>query len=343
MTEMFPEIGILDFYRGMLIEVSPGHILSPLSDYPDRYVKQDINRVVRFGCPLSFPWAMAKQKMQLVGIWVWTLCNWLPRSWLRGLESRSKCSQRIGRRGVGCNLSRLIQSVDSDKDCHGGLYFEGIEFETDRDRKDVGDGSRSEVGQTCLARDRPWPRSIFSVLVIRVYNLFLHCISHFPYATCASKISPPGVPDILPLKIMARTRERSPEPDVSAIPPHSKKLKTSHSSPVVSRVDTVPAHYPTPPSEGNVDSRILSENVVPHFANDLFDHNNITRLNSSYVESTPFKYAVVEKLFQDDLLKAVKDECLSELSFTEKETDIYKVLSLSPALSGDADSVDNEC
>ena len=121
---------------------------------------------------------------------------------------------------------------------------------------------------------------------------------------------------------MARTRERSPEPDVAAAPPHTKKLKTSHSSPVISRSETVPAHYPTPPSEGSADPRILSETVLPHFANDLFDHNNTIRLNSSYVESTPFKYAVVEKLFQDDLLKAVKDECLSELSFTEKERGI---------------------
>ncbi len=124
-------------------------------------------------------------------------------------------------------------------------------------------------------------------------------------------------------------------------PPQETKdlaLVTGHS-----RSETVPAHYPTPPSEGNADTRILSENVLPHFANDLFDHNNIIRLNSSYVDSTPFKYAVVEKLFQDDLLKTVKDECLSELSFTEKETDIYKVSSLSLALSGSADSVDNQC
>ena len=33
----------------------------------------------------------------------------------------------------------------------------------------------------------------------------------------------------------------------------------------------------------------------------------------------------VDKLVRDDLLLGVKDECLSELSFTEKETDIYKV------------------
>jgi hypothetical protein len=47
---------------------------------------------------------------------------------------------------------------------------------------------------------------------------------------------------------------------------------------------------------------------------------------ASYASSEPFKHALVEKLFRDDFLQKVKDECLSELHFTEKETDIYKVL-----------------
>ena len=49
------------------------------------------------------------------------------------------------------------------------------------------------------------------------------------------------------------------------------------------------------------------------------------RLRREYAESEPFKYATVETLFQDDLLRKVKDECLTHLSFTEKETDIYRV------------------
>ncbi|KAG6885465.1 hypothetical protein C0993_001330 [Termitomyces sp. T159_Od127] len=93
---------------------------------------------------------------------------------------------------------------------------------------------------------------------------------------------------------MARTHSRSHSPD-----PVAKRPKTSH------------MHIPPDPSD--------------HFANDLFDHNTTAKLHAAYKASDPFKYAVVEKLFQDDLLKKVKDECLSELSFTEKETDIYKV------------------
>lgn len=99
---------------------------------------------------------------------------------------------------------------------------------------------------------------------------------------------------------MTRTRSRSPSPDTVA-----KRLKTAHKS-----------------------TREPSADPTPHFSNDLFDHNNIARLHSDYLANTPFKYAVVEKLFQDELLKSVKDECLAELNFTEKETDIYKVQSL---------------
>lgn len=70
-----------------------------------------------------------------------------------------------------------------------------------------------------------------------------------------------------------------------------------------------------------------SEDPAPHFAPDLLSPHNIHRLNGEYATSEPYKYCKIEKLFQDELLKGVKDECLAELSFTEKETDIYKVCS----------------
>ncbi|PBL03010.1 hypothetical protein ARMGADRAFT_281173 [Armillaria gallica] len=97
-------------------------------------------------------------------------------------------------------------------------------------------------------------------------------------------------------------RPRSPSADQSDTVSLLKRLKTQH------------------PNNGTA-----AEDPVAAFATDVFDHGNISRLHNSYLESTPFHYAMVEKLFQDDLLKNVKDECLSELSFTEKETDIYKV------------------
>ncbi|KAH9894455.1 nuclear protein [Cubamyces lactineus] len=102
-----------------------------------------------------------------------------------------------------------------------------------------------------------------------------------------------------------RTHDRSPSPQPDSEPSLLKRLKSSHLS-------------DTPASSATTDP-------TPHFAPDLFSPSNIHRLHSEYDGSSPFKHVVVDKLFQDDLLQRVKDEALSELSFSEKETDIYKV------------------
>jgi len=99
-----------------------------------------------------------------------------------------------------------------------------------------------------------------------------------------------------------RLHSRSPERDSSG---NVKRLKTSHPS-GISLTSTV-------------------SDPASAFHPGVLDHSNIARLNTAYRNNDPFHYALVEKLFDDDLLKNVKEECLSELSFTEKETDIYKV------------------
>ncbi|TFK93580.1 hypothetical protein K466DRAFT_572388 [Polyporus arcularius HHB13444] len=102
-----------------------------------------------------------------------------------------------------------------------------------------------------------------------------------------------------------RTHDRAPpSPEPDAEPALLKRFKSSHISDAAAPSSADPA---------------------PHFAPDLFGPSNIHRLHTEYDGSAPFKHAVVEKLFQDDLLQRVKDEALSELSFSEKETDIYKV------------------
>ncbi|EIN10953.1 hypothetical protein PUNSTDRAFT_85412 [Punctularia strigosozonata HHB-11173 SS5] len=67
------------------------------------------------------------------------------------------------------------------------------------------------------------------------------------------------------------------------------------------------------------------EDPSPQFANGLLDPENALRLHSEYASSEPYKHAKLDQLFQDELLVKVKDECLGQLCFTEKETDIYKV------------------
>jgi hypothetical protein len=107
-------------------------------------------------------------------------------------------------------------------------------------------------------------------------------------------------------------RSRSPDPTMAA----NKRQKTTHQDPtakITAKISSI-----TNGKKPDLD-------VTSSFADGLLDHNNISRLHNEYLSSEPYKYAIVEKLFQDDLLKRVKDECLSELSFSEKETDIYKV------------------
>ncbi len=112
---------------------------------------------------------------------------------------------------------------------------------------------------------------------------------------------------------MARTHSRSssPEPKTAGL----KRPKTGHPSSTTS-----PADGPGP---------AIPEDAIACFAPDLLDADNVDRLAASYSSSEPFKHALVEKLFRDDFLQKVKDECLSELHFTEKETDIYKVIACS--------------
>ncbi|KAI0307124.1 Oxoglutarate and iron-dependent oxygenase degradation C-term-domain-containing protein [Multifurca ochricompacta] len=101
---------------------------------------------------------------------------------------------------------------------------------------------------------------------------------------------------------MAKTHPRSPSPELRTS--KLKRIKIEHPS------------NPLPP---------LPKDLAACFTPDLFEAANVGRLVSSYSTSQPFKHALIEKLFQDDLIQQVKDECLSELHFTEKETDIYKV------------------
>lgn len=97
---------------------------------------------------------------------------------------------------------------------------------------------------------------------------------------------------------MANTQVRSPSPEDDC---RRKRLKTGHSL------------------------SASSTNYAPHFYPGLLEESSIHSLRTSYANSEPFRFGVIENLFQDELLRGVKDECLNELSFTEKETDIYRV------------------
>lgn len=61
------------------------------------------------------------------------------------------------------------------------------------------------------------------------------------------------------------------------------------------------------------------------FAKGLLEPKSIEEHAASYSSSTPYKHSLIPQLFQDDLVRKVRQEIKSNLVFTEKETDIYKV------------------
>lgn len=106
-------------------------------------------------------------------------------------------------------------------------------------------------------------------------------------------------------------RARSPERTTAS------PLKKAKIEPITKKS---PLHKQTVHTNGH-----SAEDHVSLFTQNLFNPENIHRLNNQYHSSEPYKYGLVDKLFDDELLKKVVDECLGELHFTERETDIYKV------------------
>ncbi|KAI0535946.1 Oxoglutarate and iron-dependent oxygenase degradation C-term-domain-containing protein [Xylaria digitata] len=68
-----------------------------------------------------------------------------------------------------------------------------------------------------------------------------------------------------------------------------------------------------------------NEDVQSRFRKGLFDKKVLEQYTREYSESSPYKYAVIHELISDKLLRAVRDEIKDNVSFTPKETDIYKI------------------
>ncbi|KAL2009466.1 hypothetical protein VTN00DRAFT_5273 [Thermoascus crustaceus] len=82
--------------------------------------------------------------------------------------------------------------------------------------------------------------------------------------------------------------------------------------------------------------RALSkETVIERFREGLFEPAELEKYTKSYAESAPYKHGVICPLINPDLLRSVRNEIQEHLSFTEKETDIYKIFQ-----SGDLANLD---
>ncbi|KUL89771.1 hypothetical protein ZTR_00503 [Talaromyces verruculosus] len=82
--------------------------------------------------------------------------------------------------------------------------------------------------------------------------------------------------------------------------------------------------------------RVLSDDaVISRFREGLFDAAELESYTKSYATSGPYKHGVISPLIAPDLLRSVRNEIEQNLSFTEKETDIYKIFQ-----SGDLANLD---
>jgi len=61
------------------------------------------------------------------------------------------------------------------------------------------------------------------------------------------------------------------------------------------------------------------------FREGLFEQSVLDKYTKEYAESTPYKHSVIHGLLDDRLLRSVRDEIRNNVSFTPKETDIYKI------------------
>ncbi|TIB38636.1 hypothetical protein E3P86_01525 [Wallemia ichthyophaga] len=66
------------------------------------------------------------------------------------------------------------------------------------------------------------------------------------------------------------------------------------------------------------------EDVSEYFSDGLFAPSSAQDYRAAYKQSSPYKHAVIPKLFEENLLLKAREELL-KLSFKEKETDIYKI------------------
>ncbi|GAA6033008.1 hypothetical protein JCM8097_000095 [Rhodosporidiobolus ruineniae] len=68
----------------------------------------------------------------------------------------------------------------------------------------------------------------------------------------------------------------------------------------------------------------VAEAPLP-FHPSLLQPANVEQLKQAHEASTPYKHAVINALFEPDFLKKARNEITEQLSFREKETDIYKI------------------
>ncbi|KAH9909360.1 Oxoglutarate and iron-dependent oxygenase degradation C-term-domain-containing protein [Xylariomycetidae sp. FL2044] len=79
------------------------------------------------------------------------------------------------------------------------------------------------------------------------------------------------------------------------------------------------------PSKKKSKTSLSDQDARKRFRKGLFDKKVLDDYAQGYAESAPYKHSVIHELIDDKLLRSVRDEIKDNVSFTPKETDIYKI------------------
>lgn len=64
---------------------------------------------------------------------------------------------------------------------------------------------------------------------------------------------------------------------------------------------------------------------MKYFQPHVFEPSFTSQIKQSIIDSQPYRWGTIKNLIDDDLLRNVRKEIMSEIEFTRKETDIYKI------------------
>lgn len=81
-------------------------------------------------------------------------------------------------------------------------------------------------------------------------------------------------------------------------------------------------------STKKLNTNFTKEDIEHFFNGQIWKSDFQNEIQKQVKESSPYKWGTIKNLMDDNLLRQVRKEVLSEIAFTKKETDIYKVYQL---------------
>ncbi|KAI9760720.1 MAG: hypothetical protein M4579_001458 [Chaenotheca gracillima] len=92
-----------------------------------------------------------------------------------------------------------------------------------------------------------------------------------------------------------------------------------------SEVESAAPNGVSSPSKKRASPGAHEKDTRSEFRQDLFDASTLRASEEAYAASQPYPHHVISSLIEPSLLKSVRSEITSSLSFTPKQTDIYRI------------------